>query len=321
MTTTADLARTDNLEALYGELGERSICAGWAKPTPSLYPEPYKAYLPYQWRWDEGRAALDAAGRLINTELAERRNLILYNPIEGNTYATVRTLIVAYQMILPGEKARSHRHTPNALRFILEGDGSYTIVNGQRLDMHPNDVLLTPNWCWHGHGSEADGACYWMDCLDVPLVQFLEPMFYEQHPDGFEKIATVPTETPFLFPWDSVQGSLDEAVPHPEGRYGRRVELGSPALTSTALRMHRLEGGTKTKPIRTTTNQIFCVAEGEGTTIVDGTTFDWKRGDVVAIPSWRPYQHRVDHDATLFEMSDEPVIRTLGWLRTEDAAA
>ena len=99
---------------------------------------------------------------------------------------------------------------------------------------------------------------------------------------------------------------------------GMRYETGA---TSTALRMHRLEGGMKTRPIRTTLNQIFCVAQGEGTTIVDGEAFDWKRGDVVAIPSWRPYEHRIAQDATLFEMCDEPVIRTLGWLRTETVDA
>ena len=145
MSTTEQLAATDTLETLYDRLRERSIGAGWAKPTPSLYPEPYKNFEPNLWKWEDGRAALDAAGRLIGTDLAERRNLILYNPAEGNDYATVRTLIAAYQMILPGERARSHRHTPNALRFIIEGEGSYTIVNGERLDMHPNDVLLTPN--------------------------------------------------------------------------------------------------------------------------------------------------------------------------------
>lgn len=321
MTTTAELAQTDNLEALYGELGARSIGAGWAKPTPSLYAEPYKAFRPFQWRWDEGRAALDAAGRLINTELAERRNLILYNPVEGNAYATVRTLICAYQMILPGEQARSHRHTPNALRLILEGEGSYTIVDGERLDMHPNDVLLTPNWSWHGHASEADGACYWMDCLDVPLVHFLEPMFYEQHPAVYEPVASVPAKSPYLFGWDSVQAALDAAEPDPAGRYGRRVELGSPALRSIALHMNRLDGGTRTRPMRITANQILCVVEGEGTTTIDGEEFRWRRGDVLAVPGWRPFAHAIAKDATLFEMSDEPVLRALDWLRVADAAA
>src|SRR3990167_4743988 len=115
--TTTDLVSSPSLEALYQGLAPLSIGAGWAKPTPSLWPEPHKNFEPAMWRWADGRAALTAAGRLVNTELAERRNLILFNPVEGNTYATVRTLIAAYQSVLPGETTRSHRHTPNALRF------------------------------------------------------------------------------------------------------------------------------------------------------------------------------------------------------------
>lgn len=318
MTNVEKLAATDNLETLHGELHGRSICAGWAKPTPSLYPEPKKTFEPHRWRWKEGRAALDAAGRLINTDLAERRNLILYNPVEGNDYATVKSLIAAYQMILPGEKARSHRHTPNALRFIIEGEGSYTIVNGERLDMHPNDVLLTPNGCWHGHASEADGACYWMDCLDVPLAHFLEPVFYEQHPEEYESVASVPEASPYIFSWSDVQAELDAAVPDSEGRYGRRIELGNPALRSTALHMNRLVAGVQTRRTRTTANQIFCVAQGEGSSTIDGVDYPWQRGDIIAVPSWRPFEHTTRDGATLFEMSDEPLMRALDWLRISD---
>jgi len=318
MITTEQLAKSDSLETLHERLHGHSIGPGWAKPTPSLYPEPYKNFEPFLWSWETGRAALDAAGRLIGTDLAERRNLILYNPVEGNDYATVRTLIAAYQMILPGEQARSHRHTPNALRFIIEGEGSYTIVNGERLDMHPNDVLLTPNWCWHGHASEAEGPCYWMDCLDVPLVHFLEPMFFEQHPAVFEPVAEIPAASPFLFAWSDVQMRLDETAPDPEGRYGRRIELGSPALNSIALHMNRLDSGQQTRSTRTTANQIICVAEGAGTSVIDGVNLNWQRGDVFAVPGWRPFRHTATQDATLFEMSDEPVMKTLGWLRVSD---
>jgi gentisate 1,2-dioxygenase len=318
MTTTQPLAASDDLDTLHERLHQHSIGPGWAKPTPSLYPEPYKNFEPFLWPWQDARAALDAAGRLISTDLAERRNLILYNPVEGNDYATVRTLIAAYQMILPGERARSHRHTPNALRFIIEGEGSYTIVNGERLDMHPNDVLLTPNWCWHGHASEAEGACYWMDCLDVPLVHFLEPMFFEQHPETYEPVAQTPLNSPYLFAWTEVQARLDQTSPDPEGRFGRRIELGSPALQSIALHMNRLENGMRTRKTRTTVNQIVCVAEGRGKSIVDDMELSWQRGDVFAIPGWRCFEHIANGDATLFEMSDEPVMKSLGWFRISD---
>ena len=318
MNDTIELAATADLETLYQRLGMRSVGAGWNKKTPSLYPEPKKNFVPFQWHWKDGKAALNAAGRLIDTNLAERRNLILQNPGDPNDYATVHTLICAYQMILPGEKARSHRHTPNALRFVLDGEGSYTIVDGDRLDMHPNDVLLTPNWCYHGHASEAKGACSWMDCLDVPMVHFMEPMFYEQHPDDFEPVRSTPLNSDYLFAWDQVQSNLDRTTLDPEGRFGRRIELGSPALNSTGLHMNRLAAGMVTRRTRTTANQIFCVVEGTGTSTIDGKEFIWERGDIVAIPSWRPFEHKINTDATLFEMSDEPLIRAMGWLRTAD---
>lgn len=319
MATALDLdalGGSETLEALYPQLAANSIQAGWNKPEPSLYPEPYKNFVPAFWSWETGKVALDAAGRLISTELAERRNLILHNPIEGNFYATVRTLISAYQMILPGEQARSHRHTPNALRLILEGEGAYTVVNGERLEMRPNDVLLTPNWHWHGHGSDSDGPCYWLDCLDVPLVHLLEPMFFEVHPSGFEENVTVPESSPYIFPWEQVQRDLESAEPDPEERFGRRIELGSPAMPSVGLFMQRMAGGMKTRPLQTTVNQIFCPVEGTGTTIVDGERFDWRRGDVIAVPSWRPFEHHIASDATLFVMTDEPVMKAFGWLRT-----
>jgi Cupin domain len=149
MTTLSrqELAQSGSLEELYGKLAKVGMGAGWNKPTPSLWAAPRKTFVPTHWTYEQARGALDAAGRLINTELAERRNLILFNPAEGNTYGTVRTLVAAYQMIMPGEWARAHRHTPNALRLILDAEpGTYTEVDGTNIAMEPGDVLLTPNW-------------------------------------------------------------------------------------------------------------------------------------------------------------------------------
>ena len=157
-----------------------------------------------------------------------------------------------------------------------------------------------------------------MDCLDVPLVHFLEPMFFEQHPDVYEPVVQTPFNSPYLFAWTDVQHRLDQTEPDPDGRFGRRIELGSPALHSIALHMNRLESGTQTRTTRTTANQIICVAEGAGTSLIDGVEFAWQRGDVFAIPGWRPFQHTALGDATLFEMSDEPVMKSLGWLRLSD---
>ena len=179
-----ELAQSGTLEDLYGKLGQIGIAPGWAKKVASLWPEPKKNFAPAHWKYEQARGALDAAGRLINTELAERRNLILYNPVSDASYGTVRTMVAAYQMIMPGEWARSHRHTPNALRLILDSDaGVYTEVDGVKIAMEPGDVLLTPNWSSHGHGNDSRACAYWLDFLDVPLVQLLEPMFFEPNED------------------------------------------------------------------------------------------------------------------------------------------
>ena len=155
------LSDAHNLDQLYDVLTNVGMGPGWNKPEPSLWPAPRKTFVPAHWSYKIARAALDAAAPLISTDQAERRNLILNNPFEGNTYATSRMLVAAYQMVKAGEVARSHRHTPNALRLVVDtAPKVYTIVQGKKIPMKPGDVLLTPNWLWHGHSNEGDAAAY-----------------------------------------------------------------------------------------------------------------------------------------------------------------
>jgi gentisate 1,2-dioxygenase len=318
--TPEALARSGTLDELYPKLADIGLGAGWAKPTPSLWAIPHKTFKPFHWRYDQAKGALDAAGRLINTELAERRNLILINPLEGNNYASARTLVAAYQMIMPGEKARSHRHTPNALRLVLDAtDGAYTTVNGARLPMAANDVVLTPNWCWHGHGNDGKGRAIWLDFLDVPLVHLLDPMFFEPHPNEFEDDAPETPDSPLLFAWVDTERRLDEATPDPTGRHGTEVEFGNPALDTMALHMMRLRPGAATQPYRTTANTLYAVVAGEGTTTIDGQEFSWARGDVIVAPTWHTQFHKSREGAVLFRVTDEPALSRLGFLRSEAA--
>jgi gentisate 1,2-dioxygenase len=314
-----EFAQVTSLEELYQQLPHIGMMPGWNKPTPSMWAAPKKTFLPAHWNYAYAKGALDVAGRLLSTELAERRNLILENPLEGNSYATSRTLVAAYQMIAPGEKARSHRHTPNALRLIVEADaGTYTVVNGGKVQMSSGDVVLTPSWSWHGHGNESKSCAYWVDYLDIPLVQLLDPMFFEPHPEGFESDVAPAENSELIFPWKQTQQRLDQASPDPSGRYGTQVELGSPALATVALYMMRLKPGTSTSPFRTTASAIYSVVEGEGKTIVEGsTTLEWRRGDVFVVPSWWTHSHRTEKGAVLFRVTDEPALTKLGFLRCE----
>jgi gentisate 1,2-dioxygenase len=311
--TPQQLAQSGTLEELYAKLGGIGMGPGWAKPTPSLWPEPKKTFQPFVWSYAQAKGALDAAGRLINTELAERRNLILQNP--GENYATSRTIVAAYQMIMPGEKARSHRHTPNALRLIVDAEpGAYTVVNGQRLSMMPGDVVLTPNWCWHGHGNDSRACAYWLDVLDVPLVQLLEPMFFEPHPDEFEKETVVANASPMHFPWADSLRRLAEAGAQSNGQPAE-IALGGPALDTMALSMIEIKPGQATKPRKIMANSVFGVVKGSGTTDADGARLNWNRGDVIVVPSWREHAHHSEAGAVLFRVTDEPVMQKLGFLR------
>ena len=312
----ADLAQANDLQSLYDLLRPLNVGPGWAKPTPSLWDEPRKTFVPAHWRYAEAKAALDAAGRLINTELAERRNLILFNPVPGNDYATTRTLLAAYQMILPSERARSHRHTPNALRLVVDcAAGAYTIVNGRKLYMGPGDVLLTPNWHWHGHGNEGGTPAYWIDFLDTPLIHALEPMFFEPHPESYEPVARTDAHSPMRFSWRDTLARLDAARSDPSGPYGTQIALGDPAMKTIGLAMMRLEAGVATAAHRTTANNIYAVAAGRGESIVDSERFSWSRGDVIAVPAWRPHSHRAAEAAILLRVHDEPLLKPLDLLR------
>jgi gentisate 1,2-dioxygenase len=331
----SDLARSGTLEELYGKLDRVGMGPGWNKPTPSLWPAPRKTLVPAHWKYELARGALDAAGRLINTALAERRNLILFNPAEGNTYGTVRTLVAAYQMIMPGEWARVHRHTPNALRLILDAEpGTYTEVDGVDIAMQPGDVLLTPNWSTHGHGNRSRACAYWLDFLDAPLVQLLEPMFFEAvedagHADEGRADAPAVTSAPaaaatggrFVFTLEETLRRLGDARPRPCGPFATQIELGHPALATTALYMMQLAPGVPTAPYRTTANNIYAVVRGEGVSDIDGERFEWRRGDVIAAPAWRPHWHEAAGDAILFRVTDEPVMQRFGWWREELPAA
>jgi gentisate 1,2-dioxygenase len=320
-----DLAQSGTLEELYGKLSQVGIAPGWAKETPSLWPAPRKNFAPAHWKYDQARGALDAAGRLINTELAERRNLILFNPATTNSYGTVRTMVAAYQMIMPGEWARAHRHTPNALRLILDSDpGTYTEVDGVKIAMEPGDVLLTPNWSSHGHGNDSRACAYWLDFLDVPLVQLLEPMFFEPAEEDkiHEAFETAPPtkDSPFVFPLSETLKRLDAATPDPNGRFGTQVQLGNPAMDTIGLFMMRLAPNVQTASYKTTANNIYAAVKGTGITTIDGERFEWKRGDVIAAPAWLPHFHEAAEDGLLLRVTDEPVMQRLGFHRVEEPA-
>lgn len=306
------------LDALYAEAGRLNVTPGWIKrDKPILYREPRSEFVPALWRYQPIRHALEAAGDLIPVELAERRNLVLRNPVPGNNFATARTLVCAYQMILPGEHAPSHRHSSHALRVILEARGSYSVVNGEKTPMETGDVVLTPGWCWHGHGHDGEEPAYWFDGLDVPLTHLFETMFFEEHPARHEPVVRVAQTSPYRFARDDMARALDAARPDPDGRHGPRIDLPAPEMPVMGLTMERLAAGEHTRRQRSTANRVFVVVEGRGETMIGSDCFAWERGDCVVVPCWHAFSHRAIADAQLFGLSDEPLMRFAGYYRME----
>ena len=312
--TANDYDQAASIEELYALLGKAGIENGWNKPEPSLWPLPNRDFIPAHWSYKEAKAALNAAGRFVNTELAERRNLILANPIEGNAYPTVRTLVCAYQMVKAGETAKSHRHTANALRLVLDtGENTFTIVDGKKIPMVPGDVLLTPNWSWHAHANESDEHAYWMDFLDVPMVHLLGPMFFEHHPDGIEAADEITVQSPCRFPFEETVERLAATSEFQPGC--RIIELGEPAMATISLKVIRMDAGAVCTFEPSTLSAIYSPMQGAGKVAMEGDIFDWGRGDSIAGPSAYPQRWEAAEESYLLQVSDEPLLSRLDWLK------
>lgn len=315
-----NFASAQSLDALYEMLETVQMKNGWNKPTPSLYPEPKLSYVPAHWKYEHARAALHKAGDLVDSKWAERRNLIMANPIPGNTYPTVTTLVGAYQMVKAGETARSHRHSPNAMRVVVEaGPKTYTIVEGVKVPMEPGDVLLTPNGYWHGHSNESDSESYWIDFLDAPLVQLLGPMFFETHPDFLESADRVDAASPMRFAFSDYFPKLQAALELVPGV--RSLKLGPPELRTFDRTVLQFQPGAQWERPKTTVNRIYSVIRGRGVSHFEGERFDWGPGDMVAAPAWRRHTLEASQEAVLLDVSDEPLLRMLDWVREERAAS
>jgi gentisate 1,2-dioxygenase len=253
--------------------------------------------------------------------------------------------------VLPGEVARSHRHSAAALRFIMEGHGGYTVVNGEKTSMEVGDFITTPNWTWHDHGNEGSGPMFWLDGLDIPLVRSLDAVFFEPYSTRRQQVidevgvsnykfgkGVVPTylkhdgaATPLInYQYAQVREVLAELGRSPLGDSADdvRVEYVNPvtgghALPTIAAYAQLLRPGFDGRPHRHTTSAVYLVVEGEGHTIIDGQRFDWSKNDVIAMPMWAWHSHHnsSNSDAVLLSYTDVPVFESLGLLRQESTTA
>ena len=255
--------------------------------------------MPAHWRYDHAKAGLDAAGRLIDVSLAERRNLVMRNPIAGNRFVTSRTLVCAYQMILPGEKAPSHRHTAHALRVIIDAQGRLfdrrwrEDADGNRRCRADARLVLArarPRRRRAGLLVRRARRAAGRSCSSRCSSRTIRPL---------EEIPRVVTTSPYRFSRDDIARRLDKANADNEGFHGPRIVLDAPTMPTMVLTVERLPPGAMTRRQRSTTNCIFCVMEGSGETIVGKERFAWQRGDTfVRRPG--PIEHHATSDAQLF---------------------
>src|SRR5687767_1998693 len=183
-------------EKLYRDMEPFNLTPLWEVLHSLVPPQPASPCVPALWKYEEVRPFLMRAGEAITAEEAVRRVLILENPALRGQSAITQSLYAGLQLILPGEVAPSHRHTQSALRFIVEGSGAWTAVDGERATMRPGDFIITPSWTWHDHGSEADGPVVWLDGLDIPMLRFLDAGFAQNSTDRSQKV-TRPEGTSF----------------------------------------------------------------------------------------------------------------------------
>jgi gentisate 1,2-dioxygenase len=311
-----------------------------------MTPHPRPDAVPHLWKWSLLERVVKESAVAVPVG-DERRAMQLFNPGLNGQWATTSTLIAAVQVLLPGEIARSHRHSPSAIRFIMQGNGAYTAVEGEKVIMHEGDLVLTPNWQWHDHGNETDETVVWMDGLDVPLAKALNSIFFEMARDrqvpatkpvngskamyGYGRLSPTWTkETPkfsplMLYSWDQTLAALN-ALRDREGCPYDGIALeythpqtGGPVLPTMGCRVQLIRAGERLKARRVAGSSVFCVVQGQGRTIIDGEAFDWSKGDILALPSWALHEHANTGggDAILFAITDRPVLEALGFYREE----
>lgn len=350
-------ATDPGLEQLYRDFADAGLLPLWTQREDLMPTTPQPAAHAHVWRWSDLYPIAERAGELVPVGRGgERRAIALANPgLKGEPYATP-TLWAAIQYLGPREVAPAHRHTQGAFRFVVEGEGVWTVVDGDPVAMRRGDLLLTPSWAFHEHHNPTDRPMAWLDGLDIPLVAGLDAGFFEFGPDtisdtstpdrsrgerlwahpGLRPLAGIdgppPTAPLPAYRWqhtdDALTAQLELAADgHPgavaPGHAGIRFSnpaTGRDALASLRTEVHRLAEGTTTPVTRTVGSAVWQVFSGQGTARLGDQRFDVTTGDLVAVPSWQPLSWTAHTTLDLFTFSDAPVYEALRLNRTQIGA-
>jgi len=333
-------------QSYYDRISKHDMAPLWEKLRQLVGNEPKTQCAPAIWRFKDVRAMVMESADLISAQEAERRVLVLENPALRGQSRITQSLYAGLQLIMPGEVAGAHRHTASAIRFIIEGHGAYTAVEGERAYMAPGDFVLTPNWATHDHGNTSKEPMIWLDVLDLPTINFFETMFAEHldeesqrvtHAEGdslaFYASGVLPdgstvvrnrspvvnytyAHTRPILERLSKTGAVDR-------RHGARVRYANPitggwVMPTMGAHLALLPAGFAGERYRATDGTIFVCVEGEGSTTIGDKEFAWSAGDVFVAPPWVHYAHAAAKESVLFSISDRPAQEALGIWRELD---
>jgi len=337
-------------QSFYEELKPHNLAPLWEVLHGLVTPEPRTTAVPAKWSYAPARDYLLRAGDLISAEEAERRVLILENPATLGQSRITRTLYAGLQLILPGEAAPVHRHTQSALRFVMQGSGAFTAVNGEHAVMQRFDLVLTPSLYWHDHGNATGEPMIWLDGLDIPLIQSLDASFAEGM--GSKDASSVQAETKppgdniarygrnmrpvanttaditrgpqplFHYPYAEWRSNLTATATasEPDPHFGVRMEFTNPAtagpiMATMSAFAQLIPKAYETRPVQSTDGAVYVVCEGTGRAHIGEEEFSLSESDIFVVPAWAKYHFHADDELILFSYSDRSVQEKLNLWR------
>jgi gentisate 1,2-dioxygenase len=350
--STQEQSIEDRRQALEDQMVENSMAGHWMPQQ-----ERHAPLVPYLWKWSSIYPFLMEAGEVVEIghadEATARRTVNLVNPAIREYKQTSRTLQMSVQLIKPGERAEAHRHT-EALRFVVESTGTYTAVNGERMMMEPNDLVLTPTGGWHDHFNPTNDQAVWLDVLGGHLTRHLSSNYSEMFPEGTSQPITKPdgysaarygtmrsrvaeadayNGVPFIYKWTDTLAALEQlnAAGESDPYDGVLLEYtnpvtGGPTMPIIGCWAQMLRPGEETRAHRHMGIMVSHVIGGEGVTSVgrgaDAKSLEWAQRDCFMVPSWEWHSHKNTSStdpAFIFSVTDRPSIESMGIYRTEEA--
>ena len=340
----ASVPKQDSRQDLYRRMDRENLAPLWEVLHALVPPQPQSPCQPAYWNYRAIRPFIMESGQVISAKEAVRRVLVLENPGMRGQSCITRSLYCGLQLILPGEIAPSHRHSQSALRFIVEGSGAYTAVDGERTTMQQGDFIITPSWTWHDHGNPGSEPVVWMDGLDIPLVAMFDAQFAENYTEEVQPVTalegtsharygsnlaplgplgpTAPfgkTSPIFSYPYARSREALATLARNgePDACHGWKMQFinpqsGGPAMPTIGAFIQLLPKGFRTAPYRATDSTVYSVAEGSGKVTIGEHTFTFEAKDTFVVPSWKSVRMEAKDECVLFSYSDRSAQQALG---------